>query len=98
MDHRILIGVTGASGSIYAERLVEVLKSQVDRVYLLFTDTGAKVVRHELKPKAEGFSLLKASQGEVDEKDRTVIRLLKNDDLFAPVASGSSAPTRSGRD
>ncbi len=93
MDHRILIGVTGASGSIYAERLVEVLKGQVERIYLLFTDTGAKVVRHELKTKAEGFSLLKASQGELDEKDRSVIRLLKNDDLFAPVASGSSAPT-----
>lgn len=93
LEHRILVGVTGASGSVYAERLIEVLKTKVERVYVLFTDSGVKVCRHELKANRDGFSLLRASEGHVDEKDRNVIRLLKNDDLFAPVASGSSAPT-----
>jgi len=93
MEHRILVAVTGASGSIYAERLVDILRTRVKRVYLLFSETGAKVVRHELPLKTEGFSLARASLGEVDTSDREVLRILKNDDLFAPVASGSSAPT-----
>jgi 4-hydroxy-3-polyprenylbenzoate decarboxylase len=96
MEHRILIAVTGASGSIYAERLVEVLRTRVKRIYLLFSATGAKVVRHELKANsaiAGAFSLVKAAEGILAPEDREVIRLLNNDDLFAPVASGSSAPT-----
>jgi len=92
-EHRILVAVTGASGAIYAERLIDVLRTKVDRVYLLFTDAGQQVVRHELKPKNDGFSLVRAAAGEVNLEDRQVIRLLDNRDLFAPVASGSSAPT-----
>lgn len=93
LGQRVLVAVTGASGSIYAERLVEVLRERVDRIYLLFSDSGMKVCRHELRPKDQGFSLVRASEGHLDERDRSTIRLLKNDDLFAPVASGSSAPT-----
>lgn len=94
MDHRILVGVTGASGSIYAERLVDILRHIVPRVYLVFSDTARLVTRHELKDSDDGsFSLHKASLGQISENDRGVIRVFKNDDLFAPVASGSSAPT-----
>ena len=93
MGPRILVAVTGASGALYAERLVDVLRRKVPRVYLLFSETALKVVRHELKPRDGGFSLAKAAQGELAEEDRQVVRLLRNDDLFAPVASGSSAPT-----
>jgi len=92
-DARILVAVTGASGSIYAERLVDILRTKVERVYLLFSDAGLQVVRHELKPRTEGFSLVRAAAGDLDPADRQVIRLLDNNDLFAPVASGSSAPT-----
>ncbi|MFN2594552.1 MAG: DUF520 family protein, partial [Actinomycetota bacterium] len=46
-----------------------------------------------LKPRREGFSLVRALDGDLDEGDRAVVRVCKNDDLFAPVASGSSAPT-----
>lgn len=90
---RIMVGVTGASGSIYAEHLIAALITRVPRVYVLFTDTGKQVTRHELKPHHNGFSLARAAGGELAEGERSVIRLLKNDDLFAPVASGSSAPT-----
>jgi 4-hydroxy-3-polyprenylbenzoate decarboxylase len=93
LDRRVLVAVTGASGSVYAERLIDVLRTRVARVYVLFSDTGAKVVRHELKAHEDGFSLARAAQGQLLEGERQVIRLLKNDDLFAPVASGSSAPT-----
>jgi len=90
---RVFVGVTGASGSVYAERLIEVLRGLVPRIYLVATDTGIQVVRHELKPRNEGFSLVRALSGDLDESDRSIIRVCKNDDLFAPVASGSSAPT-----
>ncbi len=90
---RILIGVTGASGSIYAERLIAVLRTRVERIYLVATESGVKVAQHELKRHEDGFSLVRALAGEIDEADRKVIRLCRNDDLFAPVASGSSAPT-----
>jgi 4-hydroxy-3-polyprenylbenzoate decarboxylase len=93
MEQRILVGVTGASGAIYAERLVDVLRGRVARVYLVYSETALKVAPHELKPHAGGFSLVRAAAGELAEEDRGVVRLLKNDDLFAPVASGSSAPT-----
>ena len=93
LETRVFVGVTGASGSIYAERLVEVLRDLVPRIYLVATATAIQVVRHELKPHDQGFSLVRALGGDLDERDRSVIRLCKNDDLFAPVASGSSAPT-----
>ena len=93
VQHRILVGVTGASGSIYAERLSDVLRQRVPRVYLVATDAATQVMRHELRAREGGFSLLRAFAGELDEADRSVIRVCKNDDLFAPVASGSSAPT-----
>ena len=93
MEHRILVAVTGASGSVYAERLVTALLPCVPRVYLVLSETAAKVVRHELKAHDDGFSLVRAAGGEVAERERGALRLLRNDDLFAPVASGSSAPT-----
>jgi 4-hydroxy-3-polyprenylbenzoate decarboxylase len=92
-DQRILVGVTGASGSVYAERLISFLSQRVPRVYVLFTETGKQVVRHELRPHDDGFSLARAAAGELHDAEKSVIRLLRNDDLFAPVASGSSAPT-----
>lgn len=92
-EHRILVAVTGASGSVYAERLIEVLRTKVGRIYLLLSESGAQVVRHELKPHDDGFSLARAATGELNEADRKIIRLCRNDDLFSPVASGSSAPT-----
>ena len=92
---RILVGVTGASGSIYAERLIEtLLAAGVGRVYVVATESGEQVVRHELSAsRTVRISLPRILSGELTDAERTVIRVFKNDDLFAPVASGSSAPT-----
>ena len=40
---KIVIGITGASGSIYAKRMIEVLASQDITVHVISTDTGKKV-------------------------------------------------------
>lgn len=92
-EKRVMIAVTGASGSIYAERLVQVLLHSVGRIYLTFTPTALQVVRHELREHEEGFSLVRAAKGElVSDHERQTLRLFRCDDLFAPIASGSSAP------
>lgn len=90
---RVLVGVTGASGSIYAERLVAELAPRVARVYLVASSAGEAVARFELAKRPAGFSLREALEGRVAEPYRQVVRVFKNDNLFAPVASGSAAPS-----
>ena len=92
MKRRVIVGITGASGVWMGERLIQELESRVDRIYLLATSAGEAVVRHELKPHDDGFSLYRALEnGGVKGSD--VIRMFKNDDFFAPIASGTSAAT-----
>lgn len=93
MNKRVLIGITGASGSIYAERLIHVLKEVIPRIYIVISDAGEQVARTELVKKNQGFSLLKFLDGEISDKDKTVIRRFSNSDLFSPIASGSASPT-----
>jgi 4-hydroxy-3-polyprenylbenzoate decarboxylase len=86
---KVLIGVTGASGSIYAERLIQLLLDSVDRIYLVITETGEKVAQHELKSES---LLVKASLGKLTKQELSIIRPFKINDLFAPCASGTAAP------
>ncbi|NPV92228.1 MAG: UbiX family flavin prenyltransferase [Firmicutes bacterium] len=44
----ITVGITGASGSIYAKRLIEYLSSRGHRVYLTITEAGRQVIEQEL--------------------------------------------------
>lgn len=87
VNRRIFIGITGASGTIYAQRLVEKILSvaELDRVYLTITASGLQVLRHEL---TSGELLREA----IDNKNKPRIRVFANDDFFAPFASGSNAP------
>lgn len=86
---RILVGVTGASGSVYADRLLQLLVQQIERVYIVASDSGEKVATHEL---SKNSLLMRALQGDLSEAEKNVIRVFDNDDLFAPCASGTAAP------
>lgn len=86
---KVMIGVTGASGSIYAERLVQLLLDSVDRIYLVVTETGEQVARHELKSDS---LLVRASSSKLTKRELEIIRPFKINDLFAPCASGTAAP------
>jgi 4-hydroxy-3-polyprenylbenzoate decarboxylase len=86
---KVMVGVSGASGSIYAERLVQLLLGEVDRVYLVITDTGEKVVAHELD---SGSLLRRAASGDLEKDELKILRPFKVTDLFAPCASGTAAP------
>lgn len=70
---RYVIGVTGASGAIYADRLVRHLKAIGQEVHLVLTDMGKKVCAFE------GHPDIAASAD----------RVYDNGDFFAPIASGS---------
>jgi 4-hydroxy-3-polyprenylbenzoate decarboxylase len=88
---RVMVAVTGASGSIYAERLIAELLPQVARVYLVASTMGKKVADLELSAKPEGFSLRQALAGKLSAEEKAIIRVFNNEDFFAPIASGSSA-------
>ena len=92
---RIMVAVTGASGSIYAERLIHELLRRVKRVYLCVSETGKKVLQYELEKKEEPFfSLRRALSGELTIKEKDLLKVFQPEDYFAPVASGSSSPDK----
>jgi len=78
MGRKIIVGVTGASGAIYARSLLEILgelSDQLEEVALIFSDNGRAVWEFELghiPPFSAPF------------------RVYDNNNLFAPVASGSA--------
>jgi 4-hydroxy-3-polyprenylbenzoate decarboxylase len=89
IPNRVIVGVTGASGSVYADRLIDLLSKSIERVYVVVTDTGEKVARHELP---SGGLLLRGLAGKLDKAEKETIRFFGIQDLFAPCASGTSAP------
>jgi flavin prenyltransferase len=88
-NQRILIGITGASGATIADKLVLELMGKVSRIYVVFTDSAKLVVRHELSSDA---ILCRALSKKLTEGESNIMRVFSNNDLFAPCASGTSAP------
>ena len=78
---RIMVAITGASGSIYARRFLETVRSAYDCVYLTASENAIAIAEHEI-----GFS--KIGDFVPDASDGT-FRLLDAGDMFAPPASGS---------
>jgi flavin prenyltransferase len=75
---KLIIGVTGASGAIYAKVLFDSLKKlneQVDEVAVLFSDNAKVVWKYEL-----GNS----------DFEKLPFTFYEKDDFYSPVASGSS--------
>ena len=82
-----VIGITGASGSIYGVRLIEELASRKHHVDIVITPAGKQVMKEELGvhdfEKIDRFRLSKL-KGD--------IKLWENDNFEAPFMSGSNAP------
>ena len=79
---KIVVGLTGASGSIYARRFVEYLLENLMPVCLIATENGKKVFSFELELAYEEWvASLKARYEHFEEED--------NGNLFAGAASGS---------
>ena len=81
-----VVGITGASGSIYGIRLIQELARRKHRVNVIVTSAGKKVMKEELG--VTGFEHmdklgLSAAAGQITTWD--------NDDYEAPFMSGSVA-------
>jgi len=82
-----VIGITGASGSIYGVRLIQELASRKHRIDIVITPAGKQVMKEELgvqdfvKIDRLGLSKIKGN-----------IKIWENDDFEAPFMSGSNAP------
>lgn len=81
-----VVGITGASGSIYGIRLVEELAKKNCHVHVVITSAGKHVMAEEV-----GTSdFFHAMKGQPAGKEK--ITLWDNDDFTAPFMSGSNAP------
>ena len=74
----ILLAITGASGSIYSLKIIEILKNLDQEVHLIVSRTGEQVSRIEIKE--DGFQTL----------IRAAHTVYSPDNLAAAPASGSS--------
>lgn len=73
---RLVVGITGASGTIYGVRLLEVLRDLGVETHLVLTEAARRVVE------------LETGSG-VDEIEGLATYSYANDEIDAPVASGS---------
>ncbi|MGH9704029.1 MAG: UbiX family flavin prenyltransferase [Candidatus Acidiferrales bacterium] len=85
----ITVGVTGASGALYAQTILRLLESdpRVARVPLVITETGLRLISTELgivapDPKKLPSQLIGTSAKKIE--------ILQNKDVGAAIASGSS--------
>ncbi len=80
---KIIVGLTGASGSIYCKNLVESLLEHECSVHLIATKMGEKVFTYELELEFDAW--VKSISESFDQ-----FKLEDVDNLFAGVASGSN--------
>ncbi|HOJ19922.1 MAG TPA: flavin prenyltransferase UbiX [Armatimonadota bacterium] len=85
----LLVAITGASGSVYGLRLIERAAPLVRRISVVVSRAGARVIAHEM---GTPFDLEQPSLRAFLGRDPDNVRFHHPDDLFAPCASGSSAP------
>jgi len=84
----IIVGVTGASGAIYAQTTLRLLDRdpRVARVHLVVTETGLRLINSELGIVAQDPRRLPAL---ITGTDAAKIEYLPNKDVGASIASGS---------
>lgn len=78
MKRKIIVAITGASGSIYAERLLmklTKLEQQIDTCHVIFSENAIDVINYELGKSPQ---------------ELTAFPIFKNNDFFAACASGSA--------
>lgn len=73
---RLIVAVTGASGAIYAKRLLEVLIEKNVETYLIVSKAAEKIIKHELDMDREDFEKLGR-------------HCYREEEVDAPLASGS---------
>ena len=92
-NRRFTIAITGASGAIYGLRLTQVLLHQGLALDLLVSRAGFVVLKEECSLDWHGSSEeIKTKLCSHFQVDLTKLNFYDEDDLCAPIASGSAAP------
>lgn len=73
---KVVVAITGASGSIIGIRLLEELKKLKAETYLMVSDVAREIIKHE-------------TDRSMKEVEVLATHSYRNDDFFASVASGS---------
>ncbi len=81
MARKIVVGVTGASGAVYARRLLQALIRAGSHIHLIVSELGRTVAAAEL---GDSDLLVPPVVG------KARLRTHRHDDLFSPLASGSN--------
>lgn len=96
MNKRICIAITGASGSLYALRLAEVLLTQGEQVDMMFSKAALLVLATEtdvmLPPKPQAQKRVLSERFGLEDGDKDRLRVFGREDWMAPWASGSGQP------
>lgn len=86
-----VVAITGASGAVYAVRLLEVLLNSGREVHLSISPSGAAVLKQELNVTVdlERFSLRTLIGEGLTERAEGLVTYRHHQDFMAPAASGS---------
>jgi 4-hydroxy-3-polyprenylbenzoate decarboxylase len=90
----VIVGITGASGAVLAQTALRMLSadSRVARIHLVITETGMRLLDHELHiigPLAELPQRILNDSNSGRAKDWGKLEILPNSDVGASIASGS---------
>jgi len=87
----IVVAISGASGPIMGVRLIEELLNSKEKVAAIVSQPACQIIEYEILQEKVAFSSLKellAKRGLSGNYD--LLSEFKNNDFFAPVASGST--------
>ncbi len=79
---KYIVGITGASGSVYGVRLIEELLNRGNEVLIIITDSGKKVLKYEMDYTVEILTRHL-------EQFESNIKIQDINNLFSATASGS---------
>lgn len=87
----LVVAITGASGAVYAVRLLEVLLETGREVHLVISPSGAAVIQQELGQTVdvEAFEPRSLLSEVAAEQAKQQLRYWRPGNFFSPLASGS---------
>ena len=87
----LILAITGASGAVYAVRLLEVLVESGRDVHLMISPSGAAVIKQELERTVslDRFDLSQLLPATIAEKAKSLVQYHHHGDFMSPLASGS---------
>lgn len=90
-DSKIIVAITGASGSVYGLRLIGHLLQAGFSPQIIFSDAGADVMNHEAAILPDEKQILEYFNKNIQSfENRGSLRIYDNSDLFLSPASGSA--------